>query len=173
MSEELISGVESVWDYPRPPDVVPTDEFVEIETDGSLIAQSSNALRVRETSHPPTYYLPQSDFRTGVLVPVGGTTFCEFKGVAHYFDIAVPVDSQRGLTSRAKRSGARRAAWHYPQPTAGFEQLRGYVAVMPSAVDTCRVNGEVVVPQVGDFYGGWITSRVRGPFKGPPGTLGW
>ena len=68
---------------------------------------------------------------------------------------------------------AARAAWHYPTPTAGFEELVGHVAVMPAPMDQCRVDGEVVSPQEGSFYGGWVTSAVRGPFKGAPGTWGW
>jgi uncharacterized protein (DUF427 family) len=154
-------GQESVWDYPRPPRVEPSDEVVEVWLGGQVVARSTRTLRVLETSHPPTYYLPAEDFADGVLRPVPGRTWCEFKGEAEYFDLG------------AGSVVAARAAWTYPRPTRGFEALLGHLAVMPSAVDRCTVDGELVTPQEGGFYGGWITSRVVGPFKGAPGTRGW
>ena len=154
-------GQESVWDYPRPPRVEPSTEEVEVWLGGERVAASRRTLRVLETSHPPTYYLPVEDVVEGALRPVDGTTFCEFKGSASYFDLV-----GGGLV-------APRAAWTYPRPSRGFEVLVDHVAVMPGLVDRCTVDGEVVVPQAGGFYGGWITSRVVGPFKGEPGTWGW
>ena len=165
MPEQQVRPPESVWDYPRPPDVVPSSELVEIHHGGQCVASTSRSLRVRETSHPPTYYLPTDAFVAGALRAVGGTTFCEFKGVAHYFDLVVAGSEGEQVASRA--------AWHYPRTTPGFEVLRDHVAVMPSTVDACYVDGERVQAQEGSFYGGWITSRVAGPFKGAPGTLGW
>jgi uncharacterized protein (DUF427 family) len=154
-------GQESVWDYPRPPRLEPSSATIEIHLGGVLVARTTASLRVLETSHPPNHYLPLSAYAEGVLRPVGGTTYCEWKGVATYYDVVTP--------SRE----APRAAWTYPQPTPGFEPLVGHVAVMPGLMDTCTVDGEVVTPQEGGFYGGWITSRVVGPFKGAPGTRGW
>ncbi|GAA1478797.1 DUF427 domain-containing protein [Nocardioides aestuarii] len=154
-------GQESVWDYPRPPRVDPSDELVEVWLGGERVASSTRSLRVLETSHPPTYYLPVADVAEGALVPVAGTTGCEWKGTASYFDLVAG-----GVV-------APRAAWTYADPRRGFEALVGHVAVMPAAVDRCVVAGETVVPQPGDFYGGWITSRVVGPFKGIPGSWGW
>ncbi len=154
-------GQESVWDYPRPPAVDPSGEVVEVVFGGATVAQTTSSLRVLETSHPPTYYLPLAAFEPGTLVPVTGTTFCEFKGAASYFDLV-----HDGVT-------APRAAWTYRHPSPGYEQLVDHVAVMPGAVDACRVAGELVQPQEGGFYGGWITSRVVGPFKGAQGTRGW
>jgi len=153
--------VESVWDYPRPPRVEPSAEHVEVELGGQVIASTDVSWRVLETSHPPTYYLPRTAFTAGVLHPVGGHTWCEWKGQASYFDVVVG--------DRV----AERAAWTYQRPTAGFEVIAGAIAVMPGLVDRCTVDGEVVEPQPGGFYGGWITGRVRGPFKGAPGTRGW
>jgi uncharacterized protein (DUF427 family) len=154
-------GQESVWDYPRPPRVEPTTELVSIVLGGEVVASTREAIRVLETSHPPAYYLPYASFAPGSLVPVGGTTFCEFKGSASYFDVV------------AGGRRAQRAAWTYRQPSPGFEAIRDHVAVMPAAMDRCMVDGELVEPQAGGFYGGWITSRVVGPFKGGPGTTGW
>ena len=150
-----------MWDYPRPPRVERSDELVEIVLAGRVVASTTRSLRVLETSHPPTYYVPLDDFEDGVVRPVAGQSYCEFKGVAAYFDLV------------ADGTLAARAAWTYPEPTPGFTDLRGTLAVMPAAVEACRVDGEVVRPQPSGFYGGWITSRVVGPFKGIPGSTFW
>lgn len=152
---------ESVWDYPRPPRVEPDDREVSVEHAGRTVARSQRVLRVLETSHPPTYYLPVGDVAPGVLRPSRRRTHCEFKGVASYYDVV--VDGQRLAD----------AAWTYAQPTRGYEALIDHVAFYPGPFDRCTVGGEVVDVQAGDFYGGWITSDVTGPFKGGPGTLGW
>jgi len=154
-------GQESVWDYPRPPAVDPSDELVEVHLGGEVVARTRSSLRVLETSHPPTYYLPLDAFVDGALVPVQGSTVCEWKGRAAYFDVV-----GGGLR-------AARAAWTYPEPVATYAVLAGHVAVMPGLVDACLVDGERVRAQEGGFYGGWITDRVVGPFKGGPGSWGW
>ncbi len=150
-----------MWDYPRPPAVVPDDRIVEVRFAGVTIADSPKALRVLETSHPPTFYLPPASVVPGVLAPVGGSTVCEWKGAARYFDVV--LGSER----------AGRAAWSYPDPLPGFEAIRDHVAFYPSRMGQCRVGGVLVEPQDGDFYGGWITPEIVGPFKGAPGTGGW
>jgi uncharacterized protein (DUF427 family) len=154
-------GQESVWDYPRPPRVEATDDRVVIRLGGRVIADTREAFRVLETSHPPVYYLPRDAFVEGALTSAAGSSFCEFKGAARY------------LTLTSGDATAERAAWYYPTPSPGFEVIADHVAVYPGLMDSCEVNGETVVPQAGGFYGGWITSRVTGPFKGEPGTLGW
>ena len=152
---------ESVWDYPRPPRLESTTQRIEIELGGRVVASTTEGWRVLETSHPPTYYVPRTAFLPGVLRPSAGASWCEWKGRASYFDLVVDDVV------------ARSAAWTYPHPTAGFRALADAIAVMPSAVDRCTVDGETVRPQPGGFYGGWITRGVVGPFKGDPGTLGW
>ena len=152
---------ESVWDYPRPPRVEPSEELVEVILGGEVVARTTSALRVLETSHPPTYYLPRTAYAEGALEPAAGSSFCEWKGHAAYFD----------LVSGGRR--ASRAAWTYPDPSPGFEVIADHVAVMPGLVAECRVDGTRVKPQARRYYGGWITSRVRGPFKGEPGTSHW
>jgi uncharacterized protein (DUF427 family) len=154
-------GQESVWDYPRPPRVEPSAALVEVVLGGSVVASTRSAVRVLETSHPPTWYLPVSSFAEGALRPAAGSSWCEWKGAAHYFDVVAGVVV------------AARAAWGYPDPTPGFRALRDHVAVYPGAMDRCTVDGEVVVPQPGGFYGGWVTADVAGPFKGGPGSAGW
>jgi uncharacterized protein (DUF427 family) len=128
---------------------------------GVEVCRTTRALRVLETSHPPVWYLPEPDWRAGALVPAGGASFCEWKGVATYLDVV---------------GGGRRApgaAWTYPDPVPSFASLRGTVAVYPAAMDACTVDGEQVRPQAGGFYGGWVTDDVVGPFKGEPGTRRW
>lgn len=154
-------GQESVWDYPRPPRIERTDETIEVVVGGRTIARTTGGWRVLETSHPPTYYLPADAFDDGALRPSEGASWCEWKGQASYFDLV------------SGRSVASRAAWTYLTPSAGSEAIAGAIAVMPGLVDRCLVDGEVVRPQPGEFYGGWITDRVVGPFKGAPGTWGW
>ena len=160
--EEPGPGQESVWDYPRPPRVEPTGELVRVELGGVVLVETRRALRLLETSHPPSYYLPVPDFAPGALVPAsGGQTWCEFKGAASYLDVA------------AGERVVPRGAWTYPDPTAGYRTLLGHVALYPGLMDLVTVDGEVVRPQEGGFYGGWVTDRVVGPFKGPAGTRGW
>ncbi|MBG6178959.1 DUF427 domain-containing protein [Arthrobacter sp. CAN_A1] len=154
-------GQESVWDYPRPPRLETTTERIVIEFGGTVIAESTTAVRVLETSHPPVYYVPIDDFVAGALVAAEGSSLCEYKGMAAYYDVV------------SGRRRAQRAGWTYPSPTPGFEALRTRVAIYPGAMDRCQIDGEVVKAQEGDFYGGWITSRIVGPFKGAPGTWGW
>ncbi|WP_439596316.1 DUF427 domain-containing protein [Falsiroseomonas sp.] len=132
-----------------------------IRLGGIWIAETVAAFRVLETFHPPSWYLPPEAFLPGVLRPAGGSSFCEWKGVARYWDVAAG-----GVT-------ARRAGWSYPDPTPGFAPLRDHLAVYAGLMQECRVDEEVVQPQPGGFYGGWITSELVGPFKGGPGTLGW
>ncbi|GAA1929607.1 DUF427 domain-containing protein [Nocardioides hwasunensis] len=152
---------ESVWDYPRPPRVERSDEHVVVTHAGVVVADTTASLRVLETSHPPTYYLPLHAFAPGVLRPAEGGSWCEWKGPATYFDLVVGDQVVPAV------------AWTYPTPTKGFEALLDHVALYPGRVDRCTVDDEVVQPQPGNFYGGWITSRVTGPFKGAPGTSGW
>lgn len=160
-------GQESVWDYPRPPRVEPSDERVVVLLGDAVVADTRRSLRVLETSHPPTYYLPPEDVAPGVLVPVpGATSWCEFKGRATYWDVV-------GHDASGREVRARQAAWGYASPSPGYEALAGYVALYPGRMTRCTVDGEVVAAQEGDFYGGWRTGRVVGPFKGADGTRGW
>lgn len=154
-------GQESVWDYPRPAVAEPTAATIRIELGGTVIAETTRAVRTLETSHPPSYYIPPDDIAPGVLVPAQGSSFCELKGHARYFDVV----------AGGKRR--ERAAWSYPDPTSAFAVLRDHVAFYAAAMDACFVDGERVVPQPGGFYGGWITSAVAGPFKGVPGSRFW
>jgi uncharacterized protein (DUF427 family) len=155
-------GQESVWDYPRPPRVDRCISPVRIVFADETIALTSRALRVLETSHPPTYYIPAADITPGALHPSRRRpTVCEWKGIALALDV------------RAAGEVAQDAAWTYPKPSAGYEMLAEHVAFYCALMDECWVGDELAAPQPGHFYGGWVTSSVVGPFKGMPGSHGW
>jgi uncharacterized protein (DUF427 family) len=148
--------VERVADYPRPPALVACDQPIEVIALGEVLVQTNVSLRVLETFHPPTVYVPPEAVRLDLLEPAAGRSFCEWKGVARYFSVVV---GERRL---------ERALWSYPQPTEAFAALAGWFALYPALMDGCWLDGERVQPQPGGFYGGWITSAVQGPFKGDP-----
>jgi uncharacterized protein (DUF427 family) len=154
---------ESVWDYPRPPRVERSGRRICVFLNGRMLADTTSSRRVLERSHPPVYYIPLADVLAGALEPSGGRgSYCEWKGAAIYYDV---------IGGEGRR--VERAAWGYPKPSAGFEDLVACVAFYPGLMDECTVDGERVSAQAGDFYGGWITGDVLGPFKGGPGTRGW
>lgn len=159
--------VESVWDYPRPPRLERSARLLRIVHAGQVITETSKAWRILETSHPPVYYIPQADIAMQWMwKSQRRSSFCEWKGFATYWTI--------DLRSLAHGNAAvTDAAWSYPDPTSTYASLKDHLAFYASRVDECTVDGERVQAQPGDFYGGWITSHVRGPFKGAPGTLGW
>jgi uncharacterized protein (DUF427 family) len=154
-------GQESVWDYPRPARLEDTEKYLRIVFNDVTIADTNRAKRVLETSHPPVYYISAEDIQMEYLVETARRTWCEWKGQSTYYDVVV---------------GDRRApnaAWRYINPTSNFASISTYFSFYASLMDACYVNDELVTPQVGDFYGGWITKDVVGPFKGGAGTSDW
>ena len=149
-----------MWDYPRPPALVACSSLVEVRCGDQLIASTTGSFRVLETSHPPSFYLPSDDIAAGSLRAAGGGSVCEWKGRASYWDVMAGTGVIPG------------AAWSYPAPTPAFAAIAGFVSFYPAMV-VCTVDGVVVEPQAGGFYGGWITPDVVGPFKGEPGTTWW
>lgn len=154
-------GQESVWDYPRPPRVEPSGKHIVVVFAGVTLADTHRALRVLETSHPPVFYIPPEDVRMAALTLTHRHTMCEFKGQASYYTINV------------NGQVAENAAWTYAHPLPGYEALANAIAFYPGRMEACYIDGERVQPQPGDFYGGWITNEIVGPFKGSPGTTGW
>ncbi|MEJ2734281.1 MAG: DUF427 domain-containing protein [Anaerolineae bacterium] len=154
-------GQESVWDYPRPPRVEDVSKHIQVVFNDFTIADTRAAKRVLETSHPPVYYIPQQDVRMEYLEEVAGGSFCEWKGRARYYTVA--VGGRR----------AERAAWSYLDPRQSYAAIKDHLAFYAGPMDACTVDGERVEPQPGGFYGGWITADIVGPFKGEPGTMGW
>ena len=152
---------ESVWDYPRPPAIKPTDHRIRVVFNDTTIADTIDAQRVLETSHPPVYYLPPEDVAMQYLEQTSRTTMCEFKGRAVYYTLTVGDRS------------VQQAAWGYPNPVERYAALMDHLAFYASKIDACYIDDETVRHQEGDFYGGWITDDIVGPFKGGPGTMGW
>ena len=149
--------MERVRDYPRPPRLDACQDQIRVEVLGEVLVETQRSLRVLETFHPPTYYLPPEAMNQGLLVPAPGRpSFCEWKGVASYYDVV------------AGEQRINRAVWTYNHPSERFRELAGWFALYPGQMDGCWINGERVIPQQGGFYGGWITSQVEGPFKGDP-----
>lgn len=154
-------GQESVWTYPRPAIAEPSTRHVRIAHRGFVIADTRAAVRTLETSHPPSWYLPPADIDHGVLRRSDRRSFCEWKGEAIYWHVAIG------------KTVFHDAAWSYPNPTPAFEILRDHLAFYAAPFDHCTIDGEQVRPQAGGFYGGWITADLAGPFKGGPGSMGW
>ncbi|WAP68832.1 DUF427 domain-containing protein [Jiella pelagia] len=159
--ERPTPGQESVWDFPRPAIAEACPARVVIEHRGTIVADTTASIRTLETSHPPSYYIPKTNITPGLLRQVAGSSFCEWKGTAVYYDVEVD-----GVV-------LSRVGWSYPDPSSAFQSLRDHVAFYAAPFDRCSVDGETVRPQPGAFYGGWITDRLAGPFKGIPGSRGW
>ena len=155
------AGQESVWDYPRPPRLELSPKHLKIIFNGVIIADTKSSYRVLETSHPPVYYLPPQDIKMEYLQAKAEKSFCEWKGLAGYYNIT--VGDQQAIN----------AAWYYPDPTPEFQAIKDYLAFYPAKMTACYADGELVQAQPGNFYGGWITSDVVGPFKGVPNSWGW
>lgn len=154
-------GQESVWDYPRPPRAEPTPRQIVIVHKGVTLVDTRAAWRTLETSHPPTYYIPQEHIAMAHLMPNAGTSFCEWKGQARYWDVVIGDTRLVG------------AGWSYPSPSPAFAGIRDHIAFYAAPFDRVEIDGEQVTPQPGGFYGGWITSAEAGPFKGIPNSRFW
>jgi len=154
-------GQESVWDYPRPPRVEPVPERLRVIVDGEPVADTTQGLRVLETAGAPVYYFPPDNVRMDLFQPSPHRTTCEWKGDATYYAYVGPARRIDNL------------AWSYDNPLPGYEAIAGYLAFYPALVDEAWLGDELATPQPGRFYGGWVTSRVVGPFKGEPGSQGW
>ena len=160
--DPIKEGEESVWDYPRPPRLEKVDKKIEVFFNGQKIVEADGGYRILETSHPPTYYIDPKGFKLEYFKSAGrGGSFCEWKGYASYYDVEVDGKKAAG------------AAWTYKTPTGMYSVIKDHIAIYAAKMDYCTVGGEKVTPQPGNFYGGWITSWVKGPFKGIPGSMGW
>jgi uncharacterized protein (DUF427 family) len=159
-AQEPQPGQVSVWDFPRPPQIVHDTREVTIYWGHTLVAQSKRCVLVLETSHPPSFYIPWADVARHLLVSAHGTSVCEWKGPAKYWSL---IDGERSLPQ---------VAWSYPSPFESAQDLADCVAFYPTHL-ICTVAGAAVQAQPGGFYGGWITPELAGPFKGEPNSAGW
>ena len=153
-------GEESVWDYPRPPCLAPEARRVEIRLGSAVVAESRSALRLLETASPPTVYVPPDDVDWSLLRESEGGSHCEWKGLARYWHV------------ESGEKTALNAGWSYPDPYPEYADLADHLAVYPGRL-SCFLGGVKVLPQPGEFYGGWVTPEIKGPFKGETGTGGW
>lgn len=163
MTERIEPGPdqESVWDYPRPPAISPSTEQVRIVQNGQTIASTRDAIRILETSQAPAFYIPRADIAQDILAISRQRSFCEWKGMATYWHIHL---GNHTITD---------VGWSYERPTPDYEAIKGYLAFYAQRLDECWVGDDKVYPNAGSFYGGWITTKVSGPFKGAAGSLGW
>lgn len=152
------SGEQSVWDYPRPPKIEDCSKHIKVISCGITIADTIHSKRVLETGSPPVYYIPPEDVKKEYLSPADNKTFCEWKGEASYYHLNIGGKQ------------VRYACWYYPNPTPEFEQIKNYIAFYAQKMDECYIDDELVTPQPGKFYGGWITKEIVGPFKGEEGV---
>ena len=157
---DLPLTAENVLDFPRPPVIEPVPQRLRVELGGHCVAETTAGLRALETYHAPTYYFPREDV-LAKLTPAVGRTFCEYKGVAAYFDVEI-----EGVQ-------AEKAAWLYEKPSSTFSRIAGYVAFYAGKMSACYVGSMRVMPQPGSFYGGWVTPNLQGEIKGGPGTNHW
>ncbi len=153
-------GEESVWDYPRPPKIVKDSRIVVVKWMNQTIAKTTKSVRVLETASPPTFYLPPDDVKTELFEKTPGSSYCEWKGRAAYWNISVEGNTLQN------------AAWSYENPTPPFKRIAGYFSFYPGKLE-CYVDNIRVKPQPGGFYGGWMTPEITGPVKGESGTGGW
>ncbi|WP_026100490.1 DUF427 domain-containing protein [Fortiea contorta] len=154
-------GQESVWDYPRPARWEDSNKHIRVICNGVVLAETSKAKRVLETSHPPVYYVPPEDVKLEYLIVTPRKSVCEWKGRSQYYDVSIGDKYLQNAT------------WQYYDPTPDFIAIQEHFAFYPNLMDACYVNDELVTPQPGNFYGGWITADIVGPFKGEPGTMWW
>jgi len=159
-AEAPLQGQESVWDYPRPPVLDPDSRHIVVKVGDTLLAETSRAIRVLETASAPAFYIPPQDIHKDHLRKAEGSSFCEWKGRATYWDVITPD------------AVIPKAGWSYHNPVERFKPIDGFYSFYPALVE-CFVDGERVKPQPGGFYGGWLTSEIAGPVKGGPGTGGW
>ena len=155
------AGQESVWSYPRPAIWEYTAKNLRVICEDIILAETTKGIRVLETSHPPMYYIPPEDIKLEYLVENPRKTWCEWKGWCRYFDVKI---GDRYIPN---------AMWSYPEPNSTFAEIANYGSFYANLMDACYVDEQQVTPQAGDFYGGWITPDIVGPFKGELGTKWW
>jgi uncharacterized protein (DUF427 family) len=107
--------------------VSPADKHVVVTFDGSVIADTTRALCLREANYPPVYYVPRDDVRMDRLVRTDHRTHCPFKGDASYF------------TLTGTRT-AENAVWSYESPYDEVAPIKEFLAFYPNRVDSLTVD---------------------------------
>ncbi len=151
--------IENVSNYPRPPALEKCKGNVEIFITSTTKVECNNYYRVLETFHAPTIYISKNYFANNIIdYKNTKSSYCEWKGIASYIN----------LINREENITIYNAGWYYKNPKEAYQEIKGYISLYPEKVRSCSINGEFVKSQDGGYYGGWITSRVKGPFKGDP-----
>ena len=154
-------GQTSVWDFPNAPLVEAFNKNIRIYYKGLLIADTWQAKRVLEKAHPPVYYIQLQDIQMHYLTPNREISFCAYKGKSSFFNLVVGSDTVTDV------------GWTYAKPTSKYVELIGYIAFFAGKGCDCYVDDELAIPQPSEFFGGWVTSDIVGPFKGGEGTWEW
>jgi uncharacterized protein (DUF427 family) len=108
-------------DHPISIDANPSRVVVTVG--GKVIADTHNALTLREASHPPVQYIPRRDVDMTALTRSEHRTYCPYKGDASYYSI--PAGGDRSVN----------AVWTYETPFEAMAQIKDYVAFYPDRVD--------------------------------------
>jgi uncharacterized protein (DUF427 family) len=95
---------------------------------GKTIADTTNALTLKEASYSPVFYIPRADADMSALMRTSHHTHCPYKGEASYFTI-----SAGGRT-------AENAVWSYETPFPAVAEIKGYLAFYPNRVDAIEVS---------------------------------
>jgi uncharacterized protein (DUF427 family) len=111
----------------HPITVEPTAQRVTVRLRGRVVADTENALTLREASYPPVQYVPLTDVDAAVLESSTHTSWCPYKGTATYYDLAVGDDV------------AAAAAWTYVKPHDAVAAIKDHVAFYPDRVDSIEV----------------------------------
>lgn len=146
-------GEESVWDYPRPPACTLFQPEITIfdKEGGNLVAKTKAALKMAETSSPPTFYINPKDVDLSALVKIPSqSSRCEWKGLATYWAF--------------KSNPTFPVAWSYRDPEPEYKEIKDFLAFYPSRA-VCFVGEERVAAQKSEFYGGWVLKNLVGPWK--------
>ena len=99
---------------------------VVVKAGGKIIADTNDALTLREASYPPVHYIPRQDVNMAALSRSEHTTYCPYKGDASYYSIVAGGDRSRN------------AVWTYESPFEAMAQIKDYVAFYPDRVDEIK-----------------------------------
>jgi uncharacterized protein (DUF427 family) len=103
----------------HPITIKPTAAPVTVRANGQVIAESTNALTLREANYPPVQYVPLADLDQSTLTATDTQTYCPFKGDASYYTVSTPEgELVDGI-------------WTYVQPYEAVAEIAGHVAFYP------------------------------------------
>lgn len=102
----------------------PAGVRVQVSVKGEVIADTRDAVELREASYPVVYYVPRKDVKMERLARTAHTTYCPFKGNASYFSLA---------------GGPENAVWSYEQPYDEVSVIKDHLAFYPDKVDAISV----------------------------------